>query len=380
MHTLGLILLLVAPSLCICAFTWEPFMKPALLVNWDAGYSSNTSDISDMTEFDVHTGSPWSIHHTFWLSSSSSEKYVPGEGLHPDGGNEVVLAPAGTEAVHLIYNVPVDDVWNVTGSFSACNFLTNAPDVMVSIQTRDANGTYAVLWQTYLAGNGAFQLEVNLTQGNSVAFSVESQNSESSGLDDATCLSAEIIGSTQEHGECAPGCAVTWIGDGVCDVACATDTCSKDNGDCEASDKCPGDCLPAWRGDGDCDYACNIRICGWDNGDCPQVLQCSVLGCAPRWLGDGDCDPACNVSDCEWDMGDCGTQRGYIGDDDSDDTPDYLAIILGVAVSTGIVMMIVLVWFVCFRKAAYRHTKLDPALEHDDVSSIEFEHVPSAKD
>mmetsp|Transcript_29562 Transcript_29562/g.52931 ORF Transcript_29562/g.52931 Transcript_29562/m.52931 type:complete len:224 (-) Transcript_29562:201-872(-) len=147
--------------------------------------------------------------------------------------------------------------------------------------------------------------------------------------------------------ECAPGCALNWLGDGVCEEPCFVLSCSFDDGDCdhavvpaasvdESHDHCAPGCRSAWLGDGECDPACNNADCRFDIGDCDtedpllhfsgELFSVGSDECAPGcpivWLGDGDCDAACNQAECRFDMGDCDEEaRRYDSDDGTNGSP-----------------------------------------------------------
>jgi hypothetical protein len=80
--------------------------------------------------------------------------------------------------------------------------------------------------------------------------------------------------------ECSPGCVVDALGNDACDIACYTEACSYDGGDCANVDKqeleqalsniCSPGCFRDDIGDGFCDSQCNTHACEYDAGDCEQ--------------------------------------------------------------------------------------------------------------
>lgn len=114
--------------------------------------------------------------------------------------------------------------------------------------------------------------------------------------------------------ECAAGCPISQISDGVCDNACNNAACNYDGGDCDLTecpsgysisvnnpDKCCSNGLPYyWAADNMC------RAISPDAAPTStQAAQYCAPGCPYSWIGDGACDSACNVAACGHDGGDC---------------------------------------------------------------------------
>lgn len=132
------------------------------------------------------------------------------------------------------------------------------------------------------------------------------------------------------------------LGNGICDIECATADCQYDQDDCKSL-ACQVGCYPDMVNDGVCNEACHVAECEWDGWDCDCSpgctsaklnnwvcdLECAVKACefdhffcvtitqgvcAPdcfsSMLGDDHCDPACNIAECEWDLFDCGCAPG----------------------------------------------------------------------
>jgi hypothetical protein len=77
--------------------------------------------------------------------------------------------------------------------------------------------------------------------------------------------------------ECSSGCPDIFLGNGICDRACAVPECDYDEGDCgDPTQMCAPGCWPAWRGDGTCQKECEVRECKFDNGDCPYWDDCPI--------------------------------------------------------------------------------------------------------
>ena len=57
------------------------------------------------------------------------------------------------------------------------------------------------------------------------------------------------------------------------------------------------------RGDGYCDLACNSEICGFDGGDCSVNCLSELSVSVP---GNSVCETESNTEVCGWDAGDCG--------------------------------------------------------------------------
>lgn len=91
--------------------------------------------------------------------------------------------------------------------------------------------------------------------------------------------------------DCSRGCPSNWVGDGLCDASCNTESCNFDGGDCLKS-KSPATSTST--------YNFNQAI----NFKSYQSTWCSV-GCPNAWLGDNRCDTSCNSTDCVYDLGDC---------------------------------------------------------------------------
>lgn len=78
--------------------------------------------------------------------------------------------------------------------------------------------------------------------------------------------------------ECALGCYLPYLGDHICESACANSLCGFDAGDCSAAyverakqreaGMCAPTCEAASLGDGFCDSACDVSACDFDHGDC----------------------------------------------------------------------------------------------------------------
>ena len=78
--------------------------------------------------------------------------------------------------------------------------------------------------------------------------------------------------------QCAAGCFVPYLGDGVCEVECANSLCDFDASDCSAAfvtrarqreaALCAPTCETSDVGDGFCDQRCNVATCEFDHGDC----------------------------------------------------------------------------------------------------------------
>jgi len=67
--------------------------------------------------------------------------------------------------------------------------------------------------------------------------------------------------------------------------------------------RCTWDCAVSHVGDNVCDKDCYNKRCLWDGGDC--VVSDCAPGCIDSWLGDGYCHLACFTESCDWDLGDC---------------------------------------------------------------------------
>ena len=146
-------------------------------------------------------------------------------------------------------------------------------------------------------------------------------------------------------------------------VFCYCNTCSENEGDCDAHDECQDglvcgsnncptsngfdsevDCCyhndnqcydtcykESWKGDGSCDDYNNNCGCEWDGGDCcgndvnidwcsdcqcldpnansgtdSSTTSASTNGCEfSSFINDDNCDDEANNENCEWDGGDC---------------------------------------------------------------------------
>ena len=130
---------------------------------------------------------------------------------------------------------------------------------------------------------------------------------------------------------CSPGCPIALKGNGVCNPACWNPACELDGGDCVSSPpppppppppsppppppQCAIGCPDSYRGDGECDIACMTEACDFDGGDCDVVTtrppdddggpkcreeQCSPEPCSERdshanSLGNG-CTQCCSCA------------------------------------------------------------------------------------
>lgn len=80
--------------------------------------------------------------------------------------------------------------------------------------------------------------------------------------------------------QCAEGCFVPYLGDGICEVECANGLCDFDASDCSAdfvsqarkheAALCAPTCEATDLGDGFCDRPCNVAACNFDRDDCAQ--------------------------------------------------------------------------------------------------------------
>uniref|UniRef100_A0A061RE86 Notch domain-containing protein n=1 Tax=Tetraselmis sp. GSL018 TaxID=582737 RepID=A0A061RE86_9CHLO len=129
--------------------------------------------------------------------------------------------------------------------------------------------------------------------------------------------------------ECAKGCPLYFINDGVCDPACYRSECRMDGSDCQRNGKplsntdleCAPGCIYQQIKNGLCEEACRVPECGYDFQDCrdklPEVLTsdvnveglCDPNKCPPFHVGDGICHSPCNTPACKHDGGDCDRQR-----------------------------------------------------------------------
>lgn len=66
---------------------------------------------------------------------------------------------------------------------------------------------------------------------------------------------------SQDGVPCAPGCRA-WC---ECDSSCNVPACDFDGGDCA---ECAPGCPMSWPGDGECDSSCNTAACEFDRCDC----------------------------------------------------------------------------------------------------------------
>jgi len=123
----------------------------------------------------------------------------------------------------------------------------------------------------------------------------------------------------KNYTDCSPGCEISDLGNGVCDIPCATFQCLYDFGDCvggnfstqgNTGEECAQGCPISWLGDGTCDPTCNVESCQFDKGDCQSTTTTGNTQCAPGcpsvYIHDGVCDGACDVVQCSFDGGDCG--------------------------------------------------------------------------
>ena len=120
--------------------------------------------------------------------------------------------------------------------------------------------------------------------------------------------------------DCAPGCPWERIGDSWCEIACYSETCNWDGGDCDEKYGVAGEgdisiCAPGCQnsmiGDGNCDHTClRSSNCQNDAGDCTDSF-CD-FECKDTMIGDGQCDQACRFSaSCRYDDSDCDEECAY---------------------------------------------------------------------
>ena len=84
---------------------------------------------------------------------------------------------------------------------------------------------------------------------------------------------------------CPPACDSALLGNGVCDDVCNIADCAFDHGDCDTAntdntdatdgpihhdDECAVGCPLTWIGDGICDGACQVEACQFDGSDCDE--------------------------------------------------------------------------------------------------------------
>lgn len=108
-----------------------------------------------------------------------------------------------------------------------------------------------------------------------------------------------------DHRECAPGCPIARVSNGVCDEACMNTACRHDGGDCSWAR------LSSRHQSG---LAQNLNehyphphpsmVSRVVRNALGHVSTC-VPGCRVDWIGDGVCDDACFVEACWWDENDC---------------------------------------------------------------------------
>ena len=94
---------------------------------------------------------------------------------------------------------------------------------------------------------------------------------------DETGTGADVPPDTPE---CAVGCYMPYLGDHICESACANSLCGFDASDCSPayverakqreSRLCAPTCEASSVGDGFCDDACNVASCNFDHGDCKR--------------------------------------------------------------------------------------------------------------
>jgi hypothetical protein len=127
----------------------------------------------------------------------------------------------------------------------------------------------------------------------------------------------QVIYTSWQLPECAPGCLGKWLGDGICDTLCNVPACWLDFGDCKRLDKEQEQERPDVAAEGQATGSARASASAGSASISTFTAAARFPRCRPgcnvRYLADHSCDRECNYAACGYDGGDCDVLREWRG-------------------------------------------------------------------